>query len=250
MRHLFLLSLALAPAAASVARAAGPAQLFADCTRSTAIGRLPAEAAGVKVISSIAGEDGVCYKVAGMVDGKALAGAIFDESHPAAVAHRLAVRQPPVPRPAAQPAPAATAVSSVTPGQVLSFSGNDFYTGERFNLASLKSKAILVHFWKSASDKTAQEDAEYLAHLKAQFGSEGLEVVGVTAERNYDRIRTFNDNAEAVWPLVQDRKGLAEKYGVSGSSEIFLLDSHRNVVSAGARPSELEQLVSRQLKVH
>ncbi len=205
MRHFFLLSLALA---ARLASATEPAQLFADCTRSTAIGRLPAEATGVKVISSISGEDGVCYRIAGLLNGKAIYGAIFDESHPAAIAHRLAVQQPPVPRPAAQPAPAPAPVSSVS--QVLSFSGNDFYTGERFNLASLKSKAILVHFWKSASDKTAQEDAEYLAHLKAQFGGQGLEVVGVTAERSPDRIRIFNDNAEAVWPLVQDRKGLAE----------------------------------------
>ena len=245
MRHFCLLSLALA---ASLACAAEPAQLFTDCTRSTAIGQLPAESTGVKVISSISGEDGVCYKVAGLLDGRAITGAIFDEAHPAAIAHRLAVRQLPVPLPAAPPAPVPAPVSSVS--QVLSFSGNDFYTGERFNLASLKSKAILVHFWKSALDKTAQEDAEYLAHLKAQFGGQGLEVVGVTAERSPDRIRVFNDNAEAVWPLVQDRKGLAEKYGVSGPSEIFLLDSHRNVVSAGARPSGLEQLVSQQLKVH
>ncbi len=247
MRHFSLLALALVSAPASLAVAAGPAQLFADCTRSTALGQLPVEATGVKVISSISGEDGVCYKVAGLLDGRAIAGAIFDEAHPVAVAHRLAVRQPPGPPPAAPPAPAPAPVSV---SQVLSFSGNDFYTGERFNLASLKSKAILVHFWKSASDKTAQEDAEYLAHLKAQFGGQGLEVVGVTAERSPDRIRAFNDNAEAVWPLVQDRKGLAEKYGVSGPSEIFLLDSHRNVVSAGARPSGLEQLVSQQLKVH
>lgn len=233
---------------AGVAAADEPTRLFTDCTRSTVAGSLPAIAPGIKVTSSIATEEGVCYKVAGTQDGRAVAGAIFDQFHPVAVAHRLAVQEPPVPPP---PAPQRTPAESpvAVRGQVLSFSGSDFHTGERFNLSSLKSKAILVHFWKSASDKAAQEDAEFLSYLKAQFGGQGLEVVGVTSERSSDRIRTFNDNAEAVWTLVQDRKGLAEKYGVAGPSEIFLLDSHGAVVSAGPRSAELERLVSKQLRI-
>ena len=250
MRNAFSIYLTLL--AAGVAAGAEPAQLFTGCTRETVIGRLPEATTGIKVVSSIATEEGVCFKVAGTLDGKAIAGAIFDQSHPLAVAYRLEIQQPPAPPPAA-PAQKATALAaspgpSAPLGQVVNFSGADFYTGERFTLGSLKSKAILVHFWKSAADKTAQEDAEYLSHLKAQFGSQGLEIVGVTAERSYDRVRAFNDNAEAVWPLVQDRKGLAEKYGVSGPSEILLLDGHRTVISAGPRPSGLEQLVSQQLK--
>lgn len=232
------------------ASAASASPLYSDCARSVQTGVLPASA-GVKVTSSIAGEEGVCYKIAGDVNGVPVAGAIFDETHPAVIAHHAAVRRPflPPPPPPA-PEPAATAPPPAKAARFENVAGTDFHTGERFDLARLHCKAVLVHFWNSAADKSAQEDAEYLAYLKAQYGSQGLEVIGVTAERRHDRVRSFNDNAEAVWPLLRDQGQLATRHGVSAPSEVFLLDGRRNVLASGLRPANLEELVGRQLKSH
>ena len=145
--------------------------------------------------------------------------------------HRLRKRHLP-PRPARPDSPISTAPT--------------FTMGQRFELARMRSKVLLIHFWDSASEETAKKDAEILSHLRSQYGDQGLEV-GITSESNQDRIRSFNENAEAVWPLVRDRGGLAEKYGVNGSSEIFVLDSRHKIVSSGARPADLEEMVGQRL---
>jgi peroxiredoxin len=196
--------------------------------------------ADVKVTSSIAAEDGICFKVTG-----AFHGAIFDQTHPAALAYRDAVRTPPAATPAT-PSPAPLVPSPVRMTRFENVSGNNFHDGERFELARLKGRIILVHFWESAQDETAKRDAEYLAHLVAQYGEQGLDVVGITSESSFDRVRAFNENAEAVWPLLRDRSGLAEKYGVSSPSEILVLDGRRNILMRSARPAGIETLLERR----
>jgi peroxiredoxin len=232
---------------------AGSAAIFTSCLGSEQIGVLPAEAA-VKVTSSIAGDEGTCFKVSGVVGGRQISGAIFDPAHPAAMAYRNVMAKPatpaaPVPPPTPVPTPAPAAV---VPGRLTKFEnlkGSNFHDGEWFELARLPSKIVLVHFWDSAKDPTAQKDAEYLAHLRAQYGDRGLAVIGITSETSQDRVRTFNDNAEAVWPLIRDRGALAQKYGVTGSSEILVLDDRRNIITAGPNPPNLEQLVTERLNL-
>lgn len=246
-----LFLIALSPAAGAVDAPAAPAALFSSCARSEQTGVLPA-AASVKVTSSIAGDEGTCFRVSGSVDGQPVNGAIFDSAHPAAIAYREALARPVPPAPPTAPAPPAPLAPAASPAPVRparfeNLTGANLHDGERFELGRLHSKLVLVHFWDSANDSTAQKDAEFLSHLRAQYADKGLEVVGITTEKNRDRVRTFNDNAEAVWPLLQDRGKLAEKYGVTTSSEIFVLDGQRNIVSAGPKTSGLEQLVGERL---
>src|SRR5262245_31305943 len=124
-----------------------PTALYSSCSRAEQIGVLAA-AADVKVTSSIAGEDGVCFRVVGTSDGRPLNGAIFDPSHPAATAYQQALNRPPAapapPPPAAAPAPPPTPARAT---RFENFSGSNFHDGERFELARLRSKVILLHFW-------------------------------------------------------------------------------------------------------
>jgi peroxiredoxin len=226
--------------------AASAADLYTNCARTERTGALPLTA-DVKVTSSIAGEDGTCFKIAGTLEGKSVEGAIFDSSHPAVTAYYLAVRKPTPAPPAPAQAPEAAPPAPVRASRFANFSGTNLHDGERFELARVRSKLLLIHFWDSASDETARKDAEVLSHLRSQYGDQGLEVVGITNESNQDRIRAFNENAEAVWPLMRDRTGLAERYGVNLTSEIFVLDSHHKIVSSGARPADLEEMVSQRL---
>jgi peroxiredoxin len=224
--------------AAAAASAGAGVALYPNCSKTEPPGLLP-PGLDLKVSSSIAGEDGTCYRVTGVSAGKPFSGAIFDSQHPAVLAYRRAmsglIPPPPPPTPVAP-----TAIAHFD-----NFTGTNFHDGERVDLAKVGAKLIIVHFWDSASAQAARADAEMLSYLKAQYGEKGLEIIGVTQESSPERIRRFNDDTEAVWPIVMDKKGLAQKYGVSGPSEIFLLDHGRNVLVAGPHPSNLEDVIKR-----
>lgn len=236
--------LALACAFGAVAQPAAP--LYSNCAQTEQIGVLPASAE-VKVSSSIASSEGTCYKVEGTSLGQPVRGAIFDGSHPAVAAYRRTLTEPPTPLPSPVPAPV---TPSAQPARFENITGTNFHDGERFELARLRARLIIIHFWDSATDTGAQHDAEYLSHLRAQYGDRGLEVVGITNESSFDRVRTFNENTEAVWPLLRDRTGLAARYGIEAPSQIIVLDSRRNILSRDARPGDLEAVLERRLAVH
>lgn len=224
-----------------------PGAVYTSCAKNDVVAPALAQGASVRVVSSISGDQGTCYRIVAQSSGQTVTGAFFDETHPAIVAYHQAVRGPAQPAPAPAPAAPAAAATAEPPTRFADFGGMNFHDGARFDLSKLKTKLTVVHFWKNADDPAVKDDAEFLAYLRSQYGEQGLEVVGITAERRVEKIKSLVDNAEAIWPLIRDTTGLARQYGVTDASEVFLVNSRRKILLSGPRSDDFEQRVSREL---
>lgn len=231
-----------------------PRAVYSNCAKDEVLAAVLAPDASIRVVSSIDGDGGTCYRIqVAQPAGEALTGAFFDGSHPAIVAYRRSVQAPPQPPPvaaaaAATAAPVAAAEAApAKPPRLADLSGLNFHDGKRFEMAQLKSKLVVVHFWETADDRGVREDIEFLAYLRTQYGAKGLNVVGITAEDRVNKIKALIDEDDASWPLIRDTTDLAAQYGVEGKSEMFLLNRGRKILVSGPRADNFEQRIVREL---
>lgn len=228
-----------------------PRALYSNCAKDEVLAAVLAPGASIRVISSIDGDGGTCYRIeVAQPGGEGLTGAFFDGSHPAIVAYRRSVQAPAQPPPAAAAAVAPVAAGEAAPAKpprLADLSGLNFHDGKRFDMAKLKSKLVVVHFWETADDRSVREDIEFLAYLRTQYGAKGFDVVGITAEDRVNKIKALIDEDDASWPLLRDTTDLAAQYGVEGKSEMFLLNRGRKILVSGPRADNFEQRIVREL---
>lgn len=108
--------------------------------------------------------------------------------------------------------------------------------GRQVRTADYHGKVVLVHFWATWSEQSMEELAR-LSELHHEFGSSGLQLVGI----NIDRARsTFEETVKARgidWPQYFDARGLENAVlvdtGVLQIPEYFLLDQQGILRSIG-----------------
>ena len=139
------------------------------------------------------------------------------------------------------------------PGNELKLVGTTF-SGEDFNIETLKNKFVLVYFWSSAV-KACEQEHPYMLAVYEKYKERGFEIVGIGLDEKKDEAQAFIKKLSIPWINLWDsrKNGVSkvmETYGVSAIPTVFLLDKEGKVVTLEARGlllgKELERLLPDQ----
>lgn len=139
------------------------------------------------------------------------------------------------------------------PGKEFHLVGTTF-SGEDFNIESLKNKFVLVYFW-SSTVKACEQEHPYMLAVYEKYKERGFEIVGIGLDEKKDEAQAFIKKLSIPWINLWDsrKNGVSkvmETYGVSAIPTVFLLDKEGKVVTLEARGlllgKELERLLPDQ----
>lgn len=111
-------------------------------------------------------------------------------------------------------------------------------SGKRIDLASLRGRVVLLHFWSTWCPVSAAE-APTLATAFARFHTRGLEVIGIAAEDDSESapVRAAAVRMGLAWEHVLDGDALsgplATRLGVEALPYAILIDRHGVVRRSG-----------------
>jgi hypothetical protein len=116
--------------------------------------------------------------------------------------------------------------------------------GGRFDIAALQGKVVLVLFWTvQGGDRAAHEE---LIRLRRDFGSRGLEIVGVNGDTDRGVLDGFLAMCPLPWPTLHpDAPGAVPPgivhYGISRFPTVFLVGRDGRVLAVNAVGPDLRQ---------
>ncbi len=124
-------------------------------------------------------------------------------------------------------------------------------SGEPFSTAALRGKVVLVDFWATWCGPCVRALPE-LVQARRKHGARGLEVVGVSSDRDRGALERFlRERPELDWPQLFSPGStafhpLAEQFGVTAIPRLFLIDRRGMLRSVDAH-GRLDELVVRLL---
>ena len=99
-----------------------------------------------------------------------------------------------------------------------------------------KAKIVLLNFWLSSSN-VSRTDFRDLRKLYAQYKGHGLQIIGVSQDRDRDAVREVVERFSLTYPQVFEGKSedgsVKRLYRVLGYSQNFLLDKDLTIVARG-----------------
>jgi thiol-disulfide isomerase/thioredoxin len=135
-------------------------------------------------------------------------------------------------------------------GQPFELAGRTL-AGTKFTTTSLRGKVVLVDFWATWCGPCVRA-LPSIVEARRKFGARGLEVVGVSSDREESALTRFlAEHAEVDWPQLFEpgTKGfhpLAQGLGITAIPRLFLIDKKGVLRSVDAH-EQLEELIERLL---
>jgi thiol-disulfide isomerase/thioredoxin len=122
--------------------------------------------------------------------------------------------------------------------------------GNPLSIAKFKGKVVLVDFWATWCGPCVHELPNVLETYKKHH-DKGFEIVGISLDKDKDKLLGFTESQKMSWPQFFDGKGwgnkLAVKYGVNSIPMTYLLDTEGKIIGKSLRGEELEAAVSKAL---
>ena len=136
------------------------------------------------------------------------------------------------------------------PGKEFSLIGTNF-SGEDFDIGSLKGKFVLVYFWSSAT-RACEQEHPYMLSVYNRYNQRGFEIVGIALDERKNEAQAFIKKLAIPWiNLWESRKNgvskVMETYGVSVIPTVILLDRNGKVITIEARGLLLGKALERLL---
>jgi thiol-disulfide isomerase/thioredoxin len=123
--------------------------------------------------------------------------------------------------------------------------------GEMISLQGISSKFLLLDFWASWCGPCRAENPA-LVNLYDKYKENGLEILGVSLDRNKEDWVKAIENDNLSWLHISDLKGweneIAQKYKISLVPFMILLDSSKKVIALPQHVAELEKMLKELIK--
>ena len=113
-------------------------------------------------------------------------------------------------------------------------------TGEKFDLAALRGRPVIVNFW-GPSCVPCRDEFPLLRAKLAEHASEGLAIVGVLMHDPPAPALDFINEFQATWPTVDDPAGsIRTAYRVAARPQSYFID--RDGILQGIQVGELGEV--------
>jgi len=124
-------------------------------------------------------------------------------------------------------------------------------SGRETSLSSYRGKVVLLNFWATWCEPCRKEIPRFIEFQK-QYGSQGLQVLGVSLDDDAKPVREFRDQFNVNYPIAMGDAKLAESYGgVLGLPITFIIDpqgriaaKHVGAVDLSIVEQEIQRLLS------
>ena len=97
-------------------------------------------------------------------------------------------------------------------------------SGQPLRLSDYRGKVVLLDFWATWCEPCRAEIPHFV-DLQNQYGSKGLQVIGVSMDDSRDPVPTFYQQFKMNYPVVMGNAHIGEEYGgVLGLPIAFVID--------------------------
>ncbi len=102
--------------------------------------------------------------------------------------------------------------------------------GKDFSLSSLKGKVVILDFWAVYCPPCRDEIPSFI-NLYETYKEKGLEVIGVTVDREASKVKTFMETNKISYPILFSSKEILEAYGgIQAIPTTFIIDRNLKIV--------------------
>jgi thiol-disulfide isomerase/thioredoxin/TolA-binding protein len=116
-------------------------------------------------------------------------------------------------------------------------------TGEAVDLAKLKGKVVLVHYWATWSEPCKVEIAQ-LKELQAKYGKDGFSLIGVSLDSDGQDLVDYLKRNRLPWPQLFEPGGFDSRYanelGILALPTMILIDDKGKVLNRGIHITQVD----------
>ncbi|MES1213528.1 MAG: redoxin domain-containing protein, partial [Singulisphaera sp.] len=135
-------------------------------------------------------------------------------------------------------------------GKVIGLKGNNVNAAVGkpgpVNLAQFKDKVVLIQYWATWCEP-ALVDLAQLKEVQAQYGKDGLQVIGVSLDNKPEDLAAYLKEHKIPWPQIFEPGGLdsklANEMGILTLPTMILVGKDGKVVNRNVHITELEREV-------
>lgn len=122
--------------------------------------------------------------------------------------------------------------------------------GKRVSLAALKGKVVLIDFWAPWCGPCMVEMPELVKLYKEKHAS-GLEIIGVSLDKDEESVKTAIEEQGILWPVISDhnfwQNAVARKWGIRSLPATYLLDRQGLIRHVNLRGEKLAEAARKLL---
>ena len=116
--------------------------------------------------------------------------------------------------------------------------------GHPVHLTDYRGELVLLNFWASWCGPCLKEMPRFSA-WQQQYGSQGLQVIGVSMDDDAAPVRKFLAEHSVVYPILLGDVKMGEAYGgILGLPLTYLIDPQGHIVARYQGESDLDTLES------